>query len=46
MTLQRLIDYGIATEVKDADAPTLPNSITSGVLNVTIPFGRFILAIR
>lgn len=34
-----LIDYGIATEVRDADAPTLPNSITNGVLNVTIPFG-------
>jgi len=34
-----LIDYGVATEVKDADAPSLPHSISSGVLNVVIPFG-------
>ena len=34
-----LIDYGVATEVKDADAPNLPHSISSGVLNVVIPFG-------
>jgi hypothetical protein len=34
-----LLDYGVATEVKDADAPSLPNLIANGVLSITIPFG-------
>jgi hypothetical protein len=34
-----LLPYGVATEVTDAQATTLPHSIANGTLAITIPFG-------